>query len=539
MSRPRRLRSSRKSGNYTWLLVGILLGLLLAAGYWWISLPPAGLGAIARVIPASAEVVVSLQADWQKWQSLSDRLGAETAKAWLNSSPIQAVLAQSKTDLLQDIKPWLGSHGVMALVSDPQNPNNPPGTLLLMPTRDPGKSDQFLQKYRANLTAQGAIFSGQTYRGVEFSQSPGANPAESLITLSLDRKLVALSNSRNLIQQVIDSSRSERPALSDQTKFRHLLAESDALVKVYLDGAIAWQFLGDPASDKLESLSLDLKLEDQSLRFQLDSHLLNQQFSLNTSQRLLDYLPANTVALVSGSNLQQSWQSIRDRTKNNSTTVNLINQWQAAVKQTLALDWEKEILAWSQGEFAIAAIKHDQGVLQTPGLGLAVLSRTSDPEATTKFLEKLSEVAQSGLIPFVPQGVEIKTDSGKSTTSWQVNSQSSSTQLASQGFLQPDLAFWAMGTLGQSLGSQPSVIQTSTFQNLTRAFVQPSSGYFYLDLALLRQVLTQAAPPELKSRDTYMQTMALLERSLGIVVSLVSPDPQTLRLDGVVSLLAK
>lgn len=539
MTRYRRSKARKSSNNYAWWWFLPLLGFLLGAGYWWLSLPPEGLGAIARVIPASAEVVVAWEADWQKWQSLADLVGVETAKSWLGSSPVQALLSQSKTDLSEDVRPWLGSHGVMALVSDPQNPNNPPGTLLLMPTRDSGKSDRFLEKYRNNLTALGAIFSNQSYRGVDFSQSPGANPAESLITLSLDRKLVALSNSRNLIQQVIDAYRSERPALAEQAKFRQILAEPGSMLKVYLDGATAWQFLGDSANGKLESLTLDVKLEDQGLRFWLDSHLLNQQFSLNTSQGLLSYLPARTVAFVSGSNLQQSWQSIRDRTSNSATSVSLINQWQSEVKRFLGLDWEKEILAWSQGEFAIAAIKDDQGILQAPGVGLAVLSRTSDPTATTKLLERLTEVARSGAFPFVPQNVEVKSESGKPITSWQLSAQSGVTQLASQGLLQPDLAFWAMGNLGQSLGGKPAVTEAATFQTLTKPLIHPSGGYFYLDLGLVRQLVAKVAPPELKSQASYIQAMALLERSRGLVVSLVSPTSQTLRLDGVVSFIAK
>jgi len=161
-------RSSKNQPKINWGGIGILLilvGVLGFVGYWLVGIylsAPVGLSAIAKALPQETQLVVSLNSNLGSWQKLSDRLNPEAVKLvskLVSQSPIQALLSQSKTDFSQDIQPWLGSDAIVALIADPQNPDNPPGTLIMLPTTNRAKSEEFLAKYRNALQAQGAVFS--------------------------------------------------------------------------------------------------------------------------------------------------------------------------------------------------------------------------------------------------------------------------------------------------------------------------------------------------------------------------------------------
>jgi hypothetical protein len=540
-------RSKKQKPGVNWSWIGILLAiasLIGLGGYWLFSnylAPPAGLKAIAKFLPQETQLVVAINSDLNSWQKLNTRLNPEAVKLvnrLVSQSPLQSLLSQSKTNFSQDIQPWLGSDAIVALIGDPQNPDNPPGTLILLPTANRTRSEEFLVKYRNALQAQGAVFAEQNYRGLNFFQSPTREVSQSLITANLDNKVVLLSNSRNLIQQAYDTYKGDRPSLAEKQIFSRafLTQNPQSLVKLYLDKVAALQFLSNQG---LEAITAEVKIQDRGLKIFLDSHLQQEQLGLNTSQRVLSFLPQNTFLLISGNNLLQSWQSIRDRTKSNPASDRLVSQWQADIKRNLDLDWEKDILAWLTGEFAIAAASNNQGVLKAPGFGLVALAQTNDLTATTKVLEKWSSLAKSGVLPFVPLGMEVKnTDrSGKSITAWQVASANSSTDLATQGFLEPDLAFWAMGNLGNTL-LKPSknLIDSNSFQALTKDLAKPSSGYFYLDFDQAKAIAIKVIPKELKATDNYTQTLALLDGIPGMAVSLSSPEAKILRLDFLINL---
>lgn len=531
-----------------------------AAGYFFLTRSQStdSITGIATVIPQDAQVAIAVNTKPEPWQKLSQFGTPESQKLLKDSmqqSPLGILLSQSQTDFNKDVQPWLGGEAVTALVGDPQKPNSPPGTLVIVSTNDSSLSDAFLVKYRNALTKQGAKFSPKEYKDLRYFESPTREPGRSVVTADIGGRYVAIATSAELLQKTYDTYKGEKPSLAKKTNFNNVFGSdrrtniNNPLVQMYLDGSVALEFIGsqtrvslsqpvvEASRKQLDAITLAVGTQKEGLRMELSIYPKSapssdrSNDSQNGTSSVLSKLPQETFLLISGNNLKQSWQEIAAQAKGNPSSTQATKQIRQAVKDATKLDLEKDILKWMTGEFAIAAIPSSQGLLKNPGFGLVVLMQTSDRNATTKMLTKLDKLAESSASGAIPQGVEAKSKqlAGKQIVTWNIGSST----VASHGFIDDKHAFWAMGDLSEVLIPSPSqkLPDSSDFQVLTTGLSTHNGGYFYLNMDSALTIAEKLLPSEAKTSEGYTQTRAVLNAIRGIAVTNTTIDNRIARLD--------
>ena len=272
--------------------------------------------------------------------------------------------------------------------------------------------------------------------------------------------------------------------------------------------------------------------QKEGLRFEISTYLKNDNSSplANNEAKVLNLLPQETFLLVSGVNLYQSWQSLVSQAKGNASSAQLIEQIRKGVKDATKLDLDQDILKWMNGEFAIAAIPNNQGILASSGFGFVAIAQASEQTLARTALEKIDKAAQSssGLLP---KAVELKQKQigDKSVVTWAI----ANTTVATRGNLDNNFVFWSMGDLADSFVPKPSrnLPESSPFQILTTGLPKANSGYFYLNMTTALTLADRLLPPEVKTNPSFTEIRAVLDAINGIAVTSTNVDAKTTRLD--------
>ncbi|MEE3715975.1 DUF3352 domain-containing protein [Tumidithrix elongata RA019] len=524
---------------------------------WQKSQVPTGVIGTASAIPQEAQVVMAFNTTSEPWQKLV-QFGTPDSQKLLSEgmekSPLNSLLVQSKTDFSRDVQPWLKGHVITALIADPQKPNAPPATLVIAPTSDRAKSDLFLTKYRDALTQQGAKFTPKEYKEFKYYESPTRDPNNSVITADIGGRYVAIATSSALIQRTIDTYKGDLPSLAKKSSFATVFgAESksniaEPLVQIYLDGAIALEFigsqtklsLGEPiiaqSRRELDAITLTAGTQKEGLRFEVTTYLKDKGTTNNPQAQtaagtVLNSLPQEAFLLVSGINLNQSWQSLVAQAKGNANSEQMLDQIRKSVKDATKLDLERDILKWMTGEFAIAAIPNNQGILANPGFGFVVLLQTSNDKDAQATFDKLDAAAKTSSSGLIPQGVDLKSKKlgDRDIVTWQVGNAT----MASHGSLGNNFVFWSMGDLADQFVPKPtkSLPESSSFQILTTGLPKTNGGYFYLNMTTALTIADRLLPPDIRSTPSFTQVRAVLDAIRGIAVTSTNINSRITRLD--------
>jgi hypothetical protein len=514
------------------------------------------LGAVAA-IPQEAQVVMAFNTKSEPWNKLA-QFGTPASQKLisdgLNKSPLNSLLVQSKTEYSRDVQPWLEGYVITALVPNKAQPQAPAATLVIAPTRDSGKSNAFLVKYRDALTQQGAKFTPSIYKDVTYYESPSASPNNSVVTADIGGQYVAIATSAALIEQAIDTYKGTSPALAKKPIFAKIygskpagqtLDREDSLLQVYLDGEVALEFIGSQANlnlneaaiaqskRELDAMTLTGGTQKEGLRFEINTYLKsdNPNPLANNEAKVLSLLPQETFLLVSGVNLYQSWLSLVSQAKGNASSAQLVDQIRKGVKESTKLDLDQDILQWMNGEFAIAAIPNNQGILANPGFGFVAIAQASDQNAAKTALEKIDKAAQSSSVGLLPKGVDLKPKQigDKSVVTWAIGN----TNVATRGNLDNNFVFWAMGDLADTFVPKPArtLPESSSFQILTTGIPKSNGGYFFLNMTTALSLADRLLPPEVKSNPNFTEIRSILDAINGIAVTSTNVDAKTTRLD--------
>ncbi|WP_434684369.1 DUF3352 domain-containing protein [Pseudanabaena minima] len=513
-----------------------------------------GILGAAAAIPQEAQVVMAFNTKVEPWNKLA-QFGTPASQKLISESitksPLNSLLVQSKTEYSRDVQPWLEGYIITALVPNAAQPQAPAATLVIAPTRDRSKSDAFLSKYRGALAQQGAKFTAKQYKDVTYYESPTRDPNNSVVTADIGGQYVAIATSPTVIQQAIDTYKGSNPSLAKKPIFAKIYGATnqtklvEPLLQVYLDGEVALEFIGSQANlnlneaaiaqskRELDAMTLTGGTQKEGLRFEINTYLKNDNSNplANNEAKVLNLLPQETFLLVSGVNLYQSWQSLVAQAKGNSSSAQLIDQIRKAVKDSTKLDLDQDILKWMNGEFAIAAIPNNQGILANPGFGFVALAQASDQNAAKTALDKIDKVAQTNSGGLLPKGVDLKPKQigDKSVITWAIGN----TNVATRGTLDNNFVFWSMGDLANTFVPTPAnnLPQSSSFKILTTDIPKSNGGYFYLNMTTALSLADRLLPPEVKSNPSFTEIRSVLDAINGIAVTSTNVDAKTTRLD--------
>lgn len=549
---------NKKSTILLYVGIGAAVAATIAGGTYFYFAQRAqsikGILGASAAIPQEAQVVMAFNTKSEPWNKLA-QFGTPASQKLIGDgitkSPLNSLLVQSKTEYGRDVQPWLEGYIITALVPNAAKPQDPPATIVIAPTKDRGKSDAFLVKYREALTQQGAKFTPKQYKDFTYFESPSRDPNNSVVTADIGGQYVAIATSPILIQQAIDTYKGNSPSLAKKPIFAKIYGSTtqakivEPLLQVYLDGEVALEFIGNQAKlnlneaaiaqsrRELDAMTLTGGTQKEGLRFEINTYLKNDNTNplANNEAKVLNLLPQETFLLVSGVNLYQSWQSLVAQAKGNASSAQLIEQIRKGVKDSTKLDLDQDILKWMNGEFVIAAIPNNQGVLANPGFGFVAIAQANDQSTAKTALEKIDKAAQSASGGLLPKGVELKPKQigDKTVIAWTI----ANTTIATRGSLNNNFVFWSMGDLADTFVPKPArnLPESNPFQILTTDIPKSNGGYFYLNMTTALSLADRLLPTEVKSNPNFTEIRSVLDAINGIAVTSTSVDAKTTRLD--------
>ncbi len=508
------------------------------------SLSPAG----TQLIPQTALAAITVTTDeltWTKLQQFGTPDSQEQFSQVLGDWGDRLFSANGYS-FRRDIKPWVGDRVTLALIPSRSNTTDSllngglaaaaQNLVLVVPIADPIKAKALLDptEARADGQSEAAARESRSYKGIQI-QSFQSGEDSLLEAAVIGTDWLLLSNTADGIEQAIDTHKGRR-SLLDDAGYRKAATQIESpqprgrnFAQIYLNIPVATEALAPPegATNRRKGSLIPLQgsqgivatalIESEGIRFQGTSWLLPKNDLAynelkNEAGEMPGRLPGNTLVTMSGSNLQQFWQSFSEGNTSPPFFPDAQNLKAGLLTQT-GLDIDEDIMPWAAGEFAMALLppvaakasdsdSSDSGVATGPAnegnlepastpviasAPLLMMVQTNDRATAESVWSQIDDVMVSRY------RYQVKTTevSDGSITEW--ISPFQGVQF-SHGWLPGNVTFFAVGdgaaeAIFQKQGEQtlPSPAQslssTRLFQTLTSAAPTPNNGHFYINLA--------------------------------------------------------
>jgi hypothetical protein len=552
--------SERKSN----ILAPIIGAAVVAAGgagaYFYfknnVQLGPAEVVSAAKIVPQKVIMAASISTDGAAWAQLEQFQTPETKKIFDAAlKQFQAEATKNDLDFEKDIKPWAGNimFAILPNSTTAKSSSNPqlhlspvsthnlaqgqpatakgePNLLLVVEVKDKDSANKFLEKAR---TKSGRKAQQKEYKGVQVTEEPSTTGSPSLYAF-VDNFLI-MSPQKASLEKAIDTYKGEASVASSLTAEN--LELKNPIMQFYMpDFPEAVQQLTalNPGAAEIPQASLDqLKLiksvtigigvDGDGIRLKgatkLDPTYLKVEFKPSPG-KVISQFPSETFALISGTNIKARWEQFtQDAEKIPELKTTLNEARQQAKSSPLAIDLDKDIFGWMDGEFALGGITSNEGILAQVGAGPVLIFQTSNRPAAESFLKKLDDFVKTN-----SGTVEAKDVSGVSVTQWSFPGVPGA--IAGHGWYAQDAFFVAVGPLVNAIAKPANSLQSSqAFKTITGSLVNPNIGYFYVDMDKTWSLLSEKVP-DIKSQVTPEAT-AFLNSVRGIGGTAVMPDKAT------------
>lgn len=234
--------------------------------------------------------------------------------------------------------------------------------------------------------------------------------------------------------------------------------------------------------------------------------------------------------MVSGQGISRWWKAVTEESKNYPELNQALQQARGQL-QSVSIDLDKDVFGWMDGEFGLAAIPSDQGVLAGFGFGGAFVFDTSDRKTAEATFSKIDNIVKTQNV-----NVQARQIGDRDITEWQIPNQGG---LLAHGWLDQDTVFIALGgPIADTLavqGKQP-LDNSDSFKAITGSLQRPNGGYLYIDMDKTMSIVnkfttaTRPIPPD---------TAAILNSIRGIGVTANSNNESTTQMEMLLSLKPK
>ncbi|MDY6902366.1 MAG: DUF3352 domain-containing protein [Cyanobacteriota bacterium] len=502
--------------------------------------------ASAKLVPDDAMMATYIATDPKVWSKLEE-FGTPEAQKFVTAG-LKSFNESWSTDKSitydKDLKPWIGGVMVAVLPPSPVQPaqNKPksspdPNILMVVGIKDKVEALNFTNKLKQqkNVKIKETNYKGQTIQETKGKGTPTYS------TILNDR--VLFSPSESAVKQAIDTSKGE-PSFFGKAGTSQLMGSNlnldNTLAQVYVpdySGMVQKLIATNPQAQQLPPQTLEqlkqvksfvagIGVDDDGLRVKANTNLDTQRVKFQyekTSGKVLSQLPQDTIALVSGGGINKWWTAFTEQAKDNPELNVILQQARGQLKQ-LNLDLDKDIFGWMDGEFGIAAIPVNQGLLKQIGFGGAFLFHTGDRKTAEATFNKLDNLAKSQSIKIGQKDIN-----GKKITEWQIPGQGA---LLAHGWLNDETALLALGgPIAETLtknGLQP-LNSSQSFKSITGTLPKDNGGYFYLDMEKAQPFATRFFPPT-------PEASAMLNSIRGIGVTATSPNKSLTQMEMLLAL---
>ncbi len=517
--------------------------------------------ASAKIIPNEALMATYITTESQAWSQL-EKFGTPEARKIVTEGLKefhQKNLEGNNISYEQDIKPWLG--GVMVAIlppngvkpaqssstDTPTNTNssssNTPNTLMVVGIKDKVAALNFANKIKQQDNVK---VTETDYKGEKIIISQGTGSSQYSAILDNNSYIVVADNQR-LVEKSIDTLKGGASFVSKPGANEILSkkpAVENAIAQVYIpDYAEMVETLSKTNPEatpippqnleqikQIKSMVAGVGIDNVGIRMKatvnLDPKLNPYQYE-NSPGQIVARFPQDTIAMVAGKGINRWWNAVVEQSQN-------IPEMQATVdgartySKYANLDLDQEVFAWMDGEFGLALIPSNQGVLAQTGFGGAFVVDTQDRKTAESTLGKLDQLikTQNPAINITKRNI-----SGKDVTEWEIPGQGA---FVSHGWLDQDTVFLTLGgPLANAIANNnDNLTNSETFKSATSSLQQPNGGYFYLDMDKTMTILNRFGA--VTGIDPQAKAIFDSIRGLGITAS--SPDKSTSQVEFLLAL---
>ncbi|RUT05647.1 hypothetical protein DSM106972_036540 [Dulcicalothrix desertica PCC 7102] len=517
--------------------------------------------ASAKIIPDEAIMAGYITTDSQAWAKIEEFGTPEAQKLFakgleeFNKSADKEGYSYEK-----DIKPWVGGIMFAVLPPSPVKPaqakasNKPePELLMVIGIKDKIAALNFTKKVDKKVKTKET-----EYKGLKITEAiietkadiKGNTKNTPSYTAILDNNYVVYGSSKRSVEQAIDTFKGEPSLLSKQGASEILSKGADlknTVAQFYIPdyaGMIDSLIKSDPEMAKIPPKALDsLKqvksmvvgfgIDDAGIRMKATANLdpkLNVYQYEPTNSKIVSTLPADTLALINGQGVNRWWDAMLNQSKDFPELQTALGAARTYTRYA-NIDLDKEVFAWMDGEFALAAISSDKGLLAQTGFGGALVFDTKDDKTAKSMFAKLDSLAKT-------QNVSVKQRNigSKQVTEWDVPNQGA---VVAHGWLDQDTVFVALGApIADVLTTQngKSLESDDSFKTITSSLQKPNGGYFYLDMDKTMVLVNKFATG---ANAIDPQSKAFLSSIRGVSMTATSSDKTSSQVEMLLSLKSK
>ncbi|MGF1675055.1 MAG: DUF3352 domain-containing protein [Rivularia sp. (in: cyanobacteria)] len=531
----------------------------------------------ANFLPSNTPLVAMVDTSSATWKKAGNFQLFQTA--WNGISFL--IPPQLKNGYATDIEPWLGEQVAFAFL--PKDGSSgvtmESNFVTLAPVKDEQGLQPFLSKLKANANFTQRQYKGITILETKTNNSstqpslpstennsippvpkspinktikpnifkkPNVSKQNSLVIGILPGHL-AVGSSTKAIERLINNSQQRAATLAQNAQFQKTIRQPQIykpLFAMYQEPvgyiALVKELIKDPnlglpqfdldsliSSEQLQqyqSIGSFLTLQKEGMRFQVNTYpspTFNQSYRNNNieTQKILSRMPAATYSAVNGEKLNQRWQTIAQILSSQKEFENNLKMFRGFISSQTGLDFDRDIINWMDGEFALFMFPTKGGFFKTinpnlnMGLGLAV--ETSNRTAAETTLKKLGD-----LIISVSKGeVKIKETNIKNQpiTSWDIDGDSAKSLLAYSWVDNNTLIVTTGYGAITDLVPEPYVALPTTynFKSATDSLPNPNAGYLYMNMGSLLSWIYGFVPPQYSNN----QYFNMFKQAIGSVYS--------------------
>lgn len=415
--------------------------------------------------------------------------------------------------------------------------------VIILPIGDPLKAQQILAD--SELTKDSTT---REYKGVDVQEFT-AQDATNYSAAVFDTNYVVLATDSKALDATIDTFKGEE-SIAQISGYRNAFNQiktDDLVARLYVNvpaaTAIAAQNSNQPVSPESlstfqnnQGLAISMGLKSNGVQFSGVAWLpQDSEFTYevtNTVGQIPDLLPADTLAMVSGSNFKQLWQDYAQNSAGRPLTPLHPENIRAGFESTTGLNLETDLLDWMSGEFSLSILpvtapeSDDPNTQPLATVAPVLIVQPSDRALAEQTFEKLDEVLSSRY-RFQVESSEM---GGQPVVNW-VSPFGALT--LTRGWLEGNQVFLAIGpTAAQRIMAQPSpsLAESQPYKTVMLDSPDSNNGHFYIDLN--RFLNTEGIP--LPPFPPQSQEVANSINAIGVTASIL--NPRTIRYDVNVSL---
>jgi hypothetical protein len=490
-------------------------GLLIGAGsvaYWLLSqrqISSSKLLVGANIIPGDALFAVSLTTDPQQWQKLRE-YGTKETQAELDRNLVELrdrFLTNNGYDFQKDIAPWVGNDVTIAILapaiankaaSKPVTTNEDAASVqqsmvMVLPVKNPEIAKNILAQPK---TLKQGKWIDRIYQGIAIKQSEG-QAGENLSAALLDGRFLVITDSPKAAERAIDAYKNQTslvttggfaenfPKIANNQRFGQFYVNVPTAAKIAVaspNRPIPAQVLAQLQNN--QGLAGTMTLEAEGIRFKGVSWLNpNSQRVLaveNKAGKMQSRVPAETLMMLSGGNLQRLWGDYVLTSQGNPLSPIAPEQLRGGIKSLTTLDLDKDLLSWMKGEFSLSVIPSTpkEGSPDNFRSGLVFMVQGSDRNLAEVSIKQLDDVMRNQY-QFQVQSAKV---AGQPVVNWV---SPYGTLTATHGWLDGDVAFLVVGApVTDKILPKPNNTLASTipFQQTVPTEPNPTNGQFFLDV---------------------------------------------------------